>query len=372
MKIGTKFKHFKITKEELKDLHHNKKLTPTEIARQLNVSFDTVKSKLKSLNIPIQSHFKPKLKHEDLTQDKVEKLYKKLGSIKNVAEHLNIDRDLIRKRFDYKIKVRKNFIDPKILKEEIKTFSPKELSIKYNTTVKVIKQRLQYNKIEIPSKIYSLEETKERLLKFNYNFDNQGFTKQFMFDDPNLYQSVLYYTKEHKLYGPKLTEKIYRIVNDYTPEQQNVCKEVGVPLKFYRYKEGYGWSDLQISKHGVLKQRSNVSQRLFEKLLKELPPKISRYCRFGIHGKERRVRVLKSARIKDNLLNLKDYHLDFSYKNKNIEFDGTHWHKNRKEKDKARDKYLKSKGWKILRIPEKQYVKNPDKYLHKCKNFLLN
>lgn len=269
-------------------------------------------------------------------------------------------------------KRQKYFIDPNILKEEIKRFSPKELSIKYNTTVKVIKQRLQYNKIIIPVKIYSLAETKERLLRFNYDFDNQGFIKQFIFDDPNLYQSVLHHTQKHKLYGPKLTEKIYRIVNNYEPEQQNICKEVGVPLKFYRYKEGYGWSDLQISKHGILKQRSNVSQKLFEKLLKELPPKISRYCRFGTHGKERTVWVKEEDYNKNNLLNQRCYHLDFSYKNKNIEFDGTHWHKNRKEKDKVRDKYLKSKGWKIFRIPEKQYNKNPEKYLQQCKNFLLN
>lgn len=266
----------------------------------------------------------------------------------------------------------KYFIDPQILKEEIKNFSPKELSIKYKTTVKVIKQRLQYNKIEMPSKVYSLEETKEKLLRFNYDFDNQGFVKQFIFDDPNLYQSVLIHTNNHKLYGPKLTERIYRIVNDYNPEQQNLCKEVGVPLKFYRYKEGYGWSDLQISKHGVLKQRSNVSQRLFKNLLTELPSNISRYCRFGTHNKERMVRVSKIEFKKNNLLNQRCYYLDFSYKNKNIEFDGTHWHKNRKEKDKVRDKYLKSKGWKILRIPEKQYNLNPEKYLQLCKDFLSN
>ena len=34
-----------------------------------------------------------------------------------------------------------------------------------------------------------------------------------------------------------------------------------------------------------------------------------------------------------------------------IEVDGEHWHRNRKVEDAERDSYLRSKGWKVIRIP---------------------
>lgn len=64
--------------------------------------------------------------------------------------------------------------------------------------------------------------------------------------------------------------------------------------------------------------------------------------------------------------------VDFKKDNKIIEFDGDYWHKSNKQKklDKKRDLFLKSKGYDILRIKEKEYKKNKEKILNECLQFL--
>jgi very-short-patch-repair endonuclease len=55
----------------------------------------------------------------------------------------------------------------------------------------------------------------------------------------------------------------------------------------------------------------------------------------------------------------------------NIEYDGWYWHKDKQERDRRRDEFLKSQGYKILRIkagrmiPTKEQLKNAIDYLVK-------
>jgi very-short-patch-repair endonuclease len=48
-----------------------------------------------------------------------------------------------------------------------------------------------------------------------------------------------------------------------------------------------------------------------------------------------------------------NYSLDIAIPSKkiDIEYDGSYWHKNKKNKDRERDKILKSHGWSVIRIP---------------------
>lgn len=64
--------------------------------------------------------------------------------------------------------------------------------------------------------------------------------------------------------------------------------------------------------------------------------------------------------------------VDFKCGNKIIEFDGDYWHSKEHQKciDVKRDKFLKSKGYDILRISESDYYNNPDGVINKCLKFL--
>lgn len=64
--------------------------------------------------------------------------------------------------------------------------------------------------------------------------------------------------------------------------------------------------------------------------------------------------------------------VDFLCENKIIEYDGDYWHKDKKDIDKKRDSFLKSKGYKILRILDSEYRKNKGIILNECINFLIN
>ena len=66
------------------------------------------------------------------------------------------------------------------------------------------------------------------------------------------------------------------------------------------------------------------------------------------------------------------FEVDFKLGNNIIEFDGFYWHSSEKQKniDIIRDDFLISKGYNVLRIPEKDYYKNKEEILEQCINFI--
>jgi very-short-patch-repair endonuclease len=64
--------------------------------------------------------------------------------------------------------------------------------------------------------------------------------------------------------------------------------------------------------------------------------------------------------------------VDFRYKNKIVEFNGTYWHSKTQQLDDIRDEILKSKDYEILRISEGDYNNNEQKEVDKCIQFLKN
>ena len=56
----------------------------------------------------------------------------------------------------------------------------------------------------------------------------------------------------------------------------------------------------------------------------------------------------------------------------NIEYDGTYWHRNRKNLDKIRDEDIINHGWKVIRIYEGEFIKIKDKeeLLNHVKNLI--
>lgn len=67
------------------------------------------------------------------------------------------------------------------------------------------------------------------------------------------------------------------------------------------------------------------------------------------------------------------YFADFAWKHKKkiIEIDSdAHLEKEYKARDKRKDKYIKEKGWKIMRIKWRDLKKNPQLYIKKADIFI--
>lgn len=302
----------------------------------------------------------------------IEELYTKTNSVSEVARILNVSRKRVTswiKHYNVDITYFKNNICNQTLFQELHTISVKEAAVKYSVSTTKIKSRVPF----VPKVEYNIERLKEILSLYDLN--NQGFAKAIKLDDENVYNSILEHTNNHFLFGDKITERVYRIINNFSPENVVTCKETGEPLKFYTIKMGYGNSSLQLSKNGFVwtdvftSNFSTVSQNMFWELYNLLEEDYKKECYFSSLNNEVKIPITEQH----SPYNKFNYSMDFLYKNKNIEFDGDYWHSLSwvKDKDKFRDEYLNSKGFEILRIKEVEYRSDKQKTLNKCIKFLI-
>lgn len=365
------------TKEQIEYNYYKLDMTQQQIAEKYGFKTRQPIGKLfKKYNI--QSKTKSQIaKTKDSLNNKIppkeilEKLYSESNSISEIARILNVSRKRATswiKHYNIEINYFKNNICNRTLFEDLHNISVKEASIKYNISTTKIKLRVPY----IPKISYTKERLKEIISLYDLN--NQGFSKAIVLDDINVYNSILEETKDHILFGNKITEKVYRIMNNYLPYDVVCCRETGEPLKFYTMKLGYGNSNLKLSKNGFnwtdifTSNYSKISQEMFWGVYNLLDDNNKKKCFFSELNNEYKVPITENH----SPYNKINYSMDFLYQNKNIEFDGEYWHSIDwvKEKDKLRDLYLIKKGYKILRIGEKDYRKDPQNTLNKCIEFL--
>lgn len=325
-----------------------------------------IKSKSKSILI------KERMQLKNPSKDELEKLYNNY-SITEISKKLNLSRKYISSLMEeYEITKTyfKYFITDEVFLKEINNLSLKEIEIKYQFPIVELKRR-KLNKFKLPKINYNKNRIKKILSLYDLN--NPGFSKQIINDDLNVYNSIINHTKEHIISSNKITEKIYRIINDYDPNFIPRCAETGEILKFYTIEKGYGNSNLNLTKKGFslsynFSCYSKVSQKLFWEIYNNLDEENKNKVQFAQLNSEKKIQTNNSNK------NLNKYHfsLDFCLENKNIEFDGEYWHSifNIIEKDKIRDEFLLSLGYKILRITERDYYNNPQETLNKCIEFL--
>lgn len=297
-------------------------------------------------------------------------LYDELGSVKKVAKALKRHPNFIAKCLkEYGIKIRyfKNHICNVTLQNELYSISIKEAAVKYNTTTTTIKSRVDH----IPKINYDLKRLKSIIGL--YDLFNQGFSKAINLDDPNVINSIIYHTKNHFLYGNKITEKVYRLLNDYKKDQKDQCQFCGADLKFYTFAQGYGCSNLKICCNCIVKQSgtSRPSQQLFWNVYNQLKLE-EEYCNFAELNHEKTLTISqedKQVLAEYKKMNSRRYSLDFVYKDKIIEYDGAYWHSDL-EKEAAKEAFLNHKGYTVLHILDDDYQMDSQKELNKCIDFL--
>jgi len=301
----------------------------------------------------------------------IEKLYIKTSSVSEVARILGVSRKRATswiKHYNVEITYFKNDICNDKLFIDLHNISVKEAAVKYNISTTKIKSRVPY----IPKITYAKERLKEIISLYDLN--SQGFSKAITLDDENVYNLILEETKDHILFGNKITEKVYRILNDFPPDCVVSCRGTGDPLKFYTMKMGYGNSHLKLSKNGFVwtdvftSNYSKISQEMFWGVYNLLKDEDKGKCFFSELNNEFKVPITEEH----SPYNKINYSMDFLYENKNIEFDGDYWHNIEwvKEKDELRDEYLTNNGYYIMRVKEKDFRTHPQKTLNRCIEFL--
>lgn len=307
------------------------------------------------------------------THDELKVIMQNCSSILSASKKYNIPRKKLTKLLEqYDLKpnyfVNKD-IKNELTKEKYKNMSVKEIALALNIKVETVK----YYKKDFIERTYDKSEILEKIRKYDYDLENQGLVKQIMFDDKNLYDSIIKYTENHFLQSDKLTERLYRIYHDYEERTQPKCTYCYNNLKFYTFKLGYGNSNNLICKNcnHSLNGVSLISQELFWKIYEKLNENQKRNCKFSQLNNEKKVYVKEDDHIvlENKKINKKHYNFDFVCDDKIIEFDGFYYHTD-KEKEIAKDIFAMHKGFKIIHIDEIDYKKNPEKTIEKCLMFL--
>lgn len=362
------------TKEQLEHDYYTLKLTQDQIAKKYEFKTrQPIGKLLKKYNLKGRNPSETgRIRYQDknIPKETLEDLYNKTQSITEMTNILNVGKSKLHKlmkQYGIKVTYFKNNICNKTLLQDLHIISVKEASIKYGITTSKIKIRI---KDQVPEVRHSKERLKEIINL--YDIHNQGFTKAMIYDDPNVYRDIMEYTKDHKLFGNKITERIYRILNEFEPDSIVSCVSCKIPIKFYTMKLGYGKSDLKLCASCIAKQSaiSKPSQELFWNIVNQLNLKD---CYFSELNYEKTICISTEDRkllANEHKINKSRYVLDFVHENKVIEYDGRYWHGD-EEKEKGKDTFLNYKGFQVLHIFDDEYKINPQEQLNKCIRFLM-
>lgn len=373
-----------LTKEFLEDLYFAQKMSMGQISKQFGYKTHHpirdlfIKYGIERRTKEDGTRLKAVLYNEEVKIDKeiLENDLKNF-SILQLKKKYKVSRDRIyqwMKEYGLENNYYKNIELKEILKSIGDEYSPKDLAIKYDVTITIIKKF----KNTFRTELYTINEIKEKIRFYNYDLSNRGFPKQLLQDDKALYDSIIYHTRDHLVTSTKITEKIYRLLNDFSPKELVTCKHCDVILQFYNFGLGYGNSKIGICRNCLAKHNgfgvSEISQNLFWAIYNNLETKSN--CYFNELNNEYKIYIEEKDKYlfgDDYIyLNKSRYNIDFLYGDKIIEFDGTYWHQDEYaiKKDIIKDKFLLEKGYKILRIPEKDYVENPEQTIQRCLTFL--
>lgn len=349
----------------IKELTSNGFVGQSNSERQIYVSKENIKRKFdgSDIHLKIQADF-----DGGLSLNKLKKKYNLTG---NEFEYLN-------EKYNFKFYNSQAEIDNSLV-NEIQEFANRcfgrgDVMDKFGHIPSL--NRILKHHVKIAPVLFSIDEVRDKLIELDNAkglFSNQGSEPMIKFYE-NLYESILHHTNNHVLYGKKLTERCWRLLNDVEPNFKYCCSICGKSLKFYTFHEGYGGPSKMCVKCAIAGNGLNwsmVSQRMFNSIIEHLSNDDKDRCLYATHGEEKIIYIpLNLDRSKFPNVNKRHMSLDFVLDNKVIEFDGTYWHKTKKDNDADNTKYLESLGYRVLRIPEDEYKNDPTAVVYKCLEFL--
>ncbi len=378
--------NLEVTKDELLYFYKELRMGVKPLAKKYNTSILRIQKILKYYEIPShtpkevgkfnsEKAFKP-------IPEKFTEEYKK-RSVFELTKYYGVNKEIIYLWAKQHNLLKKNHynIDIENLQSRLLNYeSPFKIVKELNVDPSAISQKIKYHNLIVPTDpLLTIEEVQKELV--NLDWENKHIVQQINSLHPRLYKSILELTKCHILQSNKVTEKIYRIINNISHDKQGECKLCKIPLKFYTMQQGYGYekdiSDLcrrcipkEYPCYGAF---SLISQKLFLQIYNKLPINLQNDCMFyKKSGKEHRIKIHKEDHTLFENLNKYYYLVDFWCNQKAIEFDGNYWHSRPgiEDKDKVRDEYFKYRNIPLLRIKESDYRKDPNSVSTNCLNFL--
>lgn len=364
-----------ITKRQLEELYFTQNLNQREIAARLGYAdYRSVIRAFKKFRIPAKSRQEVAAAWR-FTLPKAQLLADlEVRSASSVAQQYGVNLVTIlreMRRHGIKTTYFKNELDDGAI-ELVRTNHLYDVAEHYNVAVGVLSAWLKRRSVQLSP----ITMTREDIIKLvNKLGNNKGLVKQLSVADPRIKDNIFNLTKDHTLTSTKMTERIYRIIHDWSCDQVPTCRFCNTPLRFYTLESGYGLD------HGICKKClhrhcgigvSGISQTLFDTIVSHLQPDVRHLAEYYNQGGERHVTIDPVKRLQvsaPELLNKLSYRLDFVLGNRVIEFDGEYWHKD-PSRDKVRDEYLKLEGLQIMRITSAEYSNSPQQVIQRCINFL--
>lgn len=241
----------------------------------------------------------------------------------------------------------------------------------YNVSPYELKRKLKTQNIDIFDIELDKDIIVEKLIEFVNN--NPTYEGKTITHEKRLYNYVMNKTKEHILDSDKITERVYRIVNNYSHDQVDKCVHCQNKLKFYTTVLGYGNSDNKICEKCICGYlgigASKSSQELFESVYNHCDFLNSNNTHYANLNYEFKVDIDYEKGLIFTDTNKKFYRVDFLYNDKIIEFDGEYWHSD-DSKETSKDLYLESVGYTVLHIKHSEYIYDKQKEINKCIEFL--
>lgn len=239
----------------------------------------------------------------------------------------------------------------------------------YNVSPYELKRKLKTQNIDIFDIELDKDIILEKLIEFVNN--NPTYEGKTITHEKRLYNYVMNKTKEHILDSDKITERVYRIVNNYSHDQVDKCMFCKDGLKFYTTVLGYGNSNNNLCKKCLPNYMScgvsKVSQELFNTIYNSCDFLNINNTKYSELNGEKTLSIPDD--LKNSYTNKHYYNIDFLHNNKIIEFDGTYWH-NDSNYENAKDDVFRELGFEVLHIDESDYYNDKQKEINKCIEFL--
>lgn len=132
-------------------------------------------------------------------------------------------------------------------------------------------------------------------------------------------------------------------------------------------KKYYEHIDRMIKNCRTNKSYSKISQELFDKIYNLLKDSYKKNTKYYTLNEEQKFFIHSNIKTHPKII-----FVDFKCGNVIIEFDGSYWHsfKHVRDRDKIRDEFLIKNNYKVLRISERDYLKDKNGIVENCLNFI--